>query len=130
LQNNADFPNLIFCKSALKNLNSPSVTVDDFHRIINALLKLNDAILISNNLEELILNSELTISGESNPTMEYPKYARQREFIHPILGRMLFEQHVKNFPNAKRMHILANYADNTVSIGYFGNHLPTVNDPK
>ena len=130
LQDNADFPNLIFCKSALKNLNSSSVTVDDFHKIINALLKLNDAILLSNNLEELILNSELTISGESNPTMEYRKYARQREFIHPILGRMLFEQHVKNFPDAKRMHILANYADNTVSIGYFGSHLPTVNDPK
>lgn len=130
LQNNADFPNLIFCNSALKDLKSPSVTVDDFNKIIDALLKLNEAILMSNNLEELILNSGLTISGESTLTMENRKYARQREFIHPILGKTLFEQHVKNFPDAKRMHILADYTHNTVSIGYFGSHLPTVNYPK
>jgi hypothetical protein len=58
------------------------------------------------------------------------KYARQREFKHPILGKMLFEQHVKNFPDAKRMHIVADYNSNKVSIGYFGSHLPTAKYPK
>lgn len=130
LQDNKDFPNLIFCTSALKNLKSPSVTIDDFRKIIDVLTKLNNAILISNDIEELKLNSELTITGESGPTLENRKYARQREFIHPTLGKTLFEQHIKNFPDAKRMHILADYTGNKVSIGYFGNHLPTVKYPK
>jgi len=129
-QDNVDFPNLIFCNSALKNLKSPSVTINDFHKIIEILKKLNNAILISNDIEELKLNSELTISGESISTMKNPKYSRQREFIHPILGKELFEQHVKNFPDSKRMHILADYTGNKVTIGYFGSHLPTVKYPK
>ncbi|GAW86464.1 conserved hypothetical protein [Bathymodiolus platifrons methanotrophic gill symbiont] len=87
LQDNKDFPNLIFCNSALKNFKSPSVTVDDFHKIIEALKKLNKAILISNDIEDLKLNSELTISGESSATLENEKYARQREFKHPTLGK-------------------------------------------
>lgn len=130
LQDNADFPNIIFCNSALKNIKSPSVTIDDFRKIIEVLRNLNNAILISNDIEELKSNSKLTISGESNPTMNNPKYARQREFRHPTLGKMIFEQHVKNFPDAKRMHILADYIGNTVYIGYFGSHLSTVNYPK
>lgn len=130
LQDNKDFTNLIFCNSALKNLKSPSVTIDDFNKIIEALTKLNKAILISNDIEDLKLNSELTISGESSATLENRKYARQREFIHPTLGKRLFEKHIKNFPNAKRMHILADFNSNKVSIGYFGNHLPTKNHPK
>lgn len=129
-QDNEDFPNIIFCNAALKNLKSPSVTLNDFHKITEALRKLNNAILISNNIEELKSNSKLTISGESIPTMENRKYARQREFKHPTLGKKLFEQHVKNFPDAKRMHILADYIGNKVSIGYFGCHLPTVKHPK
>ncbi|GAW87531.1 conserved hypothetical protein [Bathymodiolus platifrons methanotrophic gill symbiont] len=130
LQDNKDFPNLIFCNSALKDFKSPSVTVDDFHKIIKALEKLNKAILISNDIEALKLNSELTISGESSATLENGKYARQREFKHPTLGKKLFEKHVKNFPDAKRMHILADFNNNKVSIGYFGSHLPTVRHPK
>jgi hypothetical protein len=129
LQDNEDFPNLIFCNSALKNLKSPSVTIDDFHKIIEALTKLNKAILISNDIEDLKLNSELTISGESSATLENGKYARQREFIHPTLGKRLFEKHIKNIPNAKRMYILADFNNNKVSIGYFGRHLPTVKYP-
>ncbi|MCF6345245.1 MAG: hypothetical protein L3J00_02105 [Thiomicrorhabdus sp.] len=129
LQDNEDFPNLIFCNSALKNFKSPSITIDDFHKIIEALTKLNMAILTSNDIEDLKLNSELSISGESSATLENGKYARQREFIHPTLGKRLFEKHVKNFSNAKRMHILADFNKNKVSIGYFGRHLPTVKYP-
>jgi hypothetical protein len=129
LQDNEDFPNLIFCNSALKNLKSHSVSIDDFHKIIDALTKLNSAILTSNNIEELEVNSDLKITGESSLTMSRPKFARQREFIHPILGKMLFEQHVKNFSGAKRMHIQVSFEEKKVSIGYFGKHLPTVRNP-
>jgi len=130
LHDNEDFPNLIFCNSALKNFKSASITIDDFHKIIETLTKLNKAILISNDIKDLKLKSELTISGESSATLENGKYARQREFKHPTLGKILFEKHVKNFPNAKRMHILADFNNNKVAIGYFGSHLPTVKYPK
>jgi hypothetical protein len=129
-QDNKDFPNLVFCDSTLKNLKSSSVTGDDFPKIIEALKKLNQAIPKVKNLNELINETELTISGESSETMNTPKHSRKREFVHPTLGKTTFEIHVKNFPDGKRMHILADYISNTICIGYFGRHLSTVSNPK
>jgi hypothetical protein len=129
IEKNKDFPNLIFCKNALKNFSSSAVTINDFGKIIETLKKLDNAIVCSNNLEALKTHSVLTISGESKPTMDTGKYSRQREFIHPHLGKVMFEQHVKNFEGGKRMHFLADYTGNKISIGYFGNHLPTVKHP-
>ena len=128
--NNKDFPNLIFCKTALKDIRSSSVTSHDFKNIIDVLNKLNNAICESNNLVELIKLSELDISMESKETMDRNKFKRRRTFNHPTLGISLFEAHVKNFFNAKRMHILPEYDKNTICIGYFGRHLPTKNNPK
>jgi len=129
IDNNEDFEHLIFCGSALKDLSSPSVSVADFPNIIEVLSKLNDAISNSNCLDDLVAYSELTITGESTKTMENKKYARRREFKHPTLGVVSFEEHVKNFPGAKRMHILPDYENNSICIGYFGRHLPTDTDP-
>lgn len=126
IKDNKDFPNLIFCKSVLKNFSSSAVTINDFVKIIEVLTKLNNAIISSNNFDALKLDSELSISGESKATMESGKYKRQREFMHPDLGNVLFEQHVKNFGDGKRMHILADFTCKKVSIAYFGSHLPTV----
>lgn len=128
-ENNLDFPNLIFCESVLKNFKSSIVTGDDFPKIIEVLNKLNIAISDSKNLDELAKNSELTITGESVETMSAKKHARKRQFKHPVLGQTLFEEHVKNFPNGKRMHILADYKNHTICIGYFGSHLSTVRNP-
>lgn len=77
----------------------------------------------------LAKNSELTITGESVETMRAKKHARKRQFKHPVLGQTLFEEHVKKFPNGKRMHILADYKNHTICIGYFGSHLSTVRNP-
>lgn len=126
IKDNQDFPNLIFCKNVLKNFSSSAVSINDFAKIIDVLKKLNTSILTSNNLDDLKLDLDLSISGESKATMERAKYARQREFEHPDLGKVIFEQHVKNFEGGKRMHILADFACKKVSIGYFGSHLPTV----
>lgn len=129
-ENNNDFPHLIFCETVLKKLRSPSITALDFPKIIDALNKLNEAVTVSTNRDELIKNSELNISGESPETMQTPKHERKRWFKHPKLGKTLFEDHVKNFPNNKRMHILVDYTNNTICIGYFGRHLTTVTNPK
>jgi len=127
-QENDDFPNLLFCNSVLKNFKSSFVTLDDFPKIIEVLTNLNSGICLSSDLEELKLHSGLTFSGESKQTMARDKYARQRCFKHPVSGnRALFEQHLKNFPDAKRMHFLADFSNKTICIGYFGPHLPTTN---
>jgi len=127
---NEDFPNIIFCQSALKDFKSTNITTIDFPKIIEALNRLNNAIVVSDDMESLRFNSQLTISGESTETMNRRKYSRQRCFIHPDVGETLFEQHVKNFPDGKRMHFLADFQQQTVSIGYFGHHLSTYKNPK
>ncbi len=127
---NKDFPNLIFCETALKGLSSISITFNEFQQIIKVLTKLNDSICDASNRDELVKRTELKISGESAETMNTPKHARKRLFKHPILGRISFEDHVKNFPCAKRMHIFSDYANNNICIGYFGRHLTNVTNPK
>ena len=126
IKDNKEYPNIIFCTSALKNLTAISITTIDFKNIIYALDQLDLAIKQSNCLEDLIENSELNMSFESVETMKCAKHARKRWFKHPFLGDSLFELHVKNFQNGKRMHIFADYHSKTVSIGYFGLHLSTV----
>ena len=54
--------------------------------------------------------------------MEKRKYMRQRVFIHPSLGKVLFEQHVKNFEGGKRMHIIADFTGKKIAMGYSGTH--------
>lgn len=130
VRNNKDFQRLIFCESALKDLRSASVSVDDYLNIIESLKRLNDSIGAAQNLNELIAASELDISGESKETMSIPKYERRRRFNHPDFGISVFEIHVKNFTGGKRMHIFPDYVQKTICIGYFGRHLPTVNHPK
>lgn len=129
VENNHDFPNLLICESALKNFSSSTVTAEDFDKIVEALNALNSAIVLSSNLDELIHNSSLTISGESKETMQQRKLVRHRQFRHPHLGHVIFEIHVKNFPDAKRMHILPDFDARKICIGYFGPHLPTFRYP-
>ncbi len=123
--NNKDFPNIIFCRSALKNFLSQSVTVNDYTRIIEVLGILDKAIVNCTDMTSLKNESHLDISGESKQTMANSKYARQRKFKHPDLGEKTFEQHVKNFNGGKRMHILPDFNSKNIAIGYFGNHLQT-----
>lgn len=125
VKDNDDFENLLFTESILKSFRSCSLQPIDFRMIINVLESLNKAIIISSNMQELSNNSSLTISGESKPTMEDANLVRWRRFKHPVLGDTVFEVHVKNFTKGKRMHILANYEDKTICIGYFGKHLKT-----
>ncbi|MFA0398588.1 hypothetical protein CWO01_02890 [Vibrio splendidus] len=124
-ENNIDFPNLIFSHTVLKTLRSSTLSAIDQRYAIRALKQLDSAIALSNNITELATNANLRISGESAPTMDNNKLKRLRRFKHPTLGNQIFEDHVKNFPNSKRMHIISDYINNTVCIGYFGNHLKT-----
>lgn len=125
VQDNEDFPNLLFTESFLKSVRSVSLEPIDFRKLMSVLRSLNSAILLSKNLQELSHNSNLTITNESDTTMNCKALARQRDFKHPILGKTTFEPHIKNFINYKRMHILPDYAEKKICIGYFGNHLKT-----
>lgn len=125
VSNNDDFENLLFTESALKTFRSSSLQPLDFRAIVSILESLNQAIIASSNIQELSNNSSLTISGESKSTMEDRSLLRMRRFKHPLLGDQIFEPHIKNFTNGKRMHILADYESNTICIGYFGRHLKT-----
>ncbi len=126
---NPDYPNLLFCVSALSDFRVWSRDANCSGKIIESLNKLNSAIQTAANLNDLRSLSGLTISGESGLTMGCVKHARRRNFKHPLLGFVCFEIHVKNFPDSRRMHILPDYENKTVCIGYFGNHLSTASDP-
>lgn len=125
VKDNDDFPNLLFTESFLKSVRSVSLEPIDFKKLISVLKSLNSAILLSKSLLDLSHYSSLTITNESTPTMDNKTLARQRIFKHPILGNKTFEPHIKNFINYKRMHILPDYTEQKICIGYFGNHLKT-----
>lgn len=123
--NNPDFKNLLFTESFLKSVKSYSLQPLDFRRLMSVLASLDQAIIISNNMQDLSDNSSLEMSNESKLTMSDKNLVRLRRFKHPLLGNEIFQCHVKNFTNGKRMYILANYVDKTICVGYFGNHLKT-----
>lgn len=126
--NNQAFPNLLFTESVIKVFKSSSLSTLDHQRILGVLTKLNEAILISNNLEELSSNASLRMSGESAQTMRNKRLSRLRRFKHPQLGNTIFEVHIKSFLDYKRMHILSDYNEKKICIGYFGRHLKTISE--
>lgn len=122
---NPDFPNLMFTESVLKVLRSRSISSVNYTYIIQTLNILNLAVLESSNTTELATNSGLTITGESEPTMSNRLLKRLRSFKHPDGNVKVFEDHIKNFSDSRRMHLLADYSNNTICIGYFGPHIKT-----
>ncbi len=124
-KDNPDFKNLLFTDTVLKSLKS--IQPLDFKKVIGVFCKLDKAISDSESLEALIVSSGLDISGESESTMANRTLVRLRTFKHPTLGAKVFEIHIKNFSGGKRMHILPDYEENKICIGYFGKHLKTSN---
>lgn len=122
---NIDFPNLLFTESVLKVLRSNSVSSANYTHIIQTFNKLNSMITSSNNVTELASNTGLSISGESESTMSSKLLTRLRSFKHPDGDVRVFEEHIKNFSDSRRMHILADYPSNNICIGYFGPHIKT-----
>lgn len=125
VKDNDDFENLLFTESFLKSVATTSLQPIDFKQLITVLESLNKAIMVSENLQQLAQNARLTITNESDTTMRNRTLARLRRFKHPVLGNQTFEAHIKNFINGKRMHILADYSEKKICVGYFGNHLQT-----
>lgn len=128
-ENNQDLPNLLFCNNVLKGWQRPGPWCSYQSEIVDALSLLNSSIAASTNLTELIDQTGLNISDESQTTSANPKFWRQRMFKHPKLGKHYFGLHVKNFRNAKRLYFLPNFCQKTICIGFFGNHLGTTSDP-
>lgn len=128
VKDNNDFPNLLFTETFIKSMALPSTQLLDCKQVLYVLKQLNNAICQSGNLIELRENSSLSITKESIMTMQNAYLARLRRFKHPDLGDIVFEPHVKNFDNGKRMHIYIDYSEKKICIGYFGKHLKTSSD--
>lgn len=66
----------------------------------------------------------LEISKESSQTLNIPRNKREREFIVPNLGSVLFEWHVK-IGNSTRIHYYIDKELGKVYVGHCGRHLGT-----
>ncbi|MCH6268876.1 hypothetical protein [Neobacillus citreus] len=66
----------------------------------------------------------LEISKESTQTLKVPRYRREREFIVPNLGTVIFDWHVK-IGNSTRIHYYIDKENQKVYIGHCGRHLGT-----
>lgn len=66
----------------------------------------------------------LEISKESTQTLKVPRYRREREFIVPNIGTVLFDWHVK-IGNSTRIHYYIDKEKQKVYIGHCGRHLGT-----
>lgn len=130
-RNNLGFSNLLFNDEVLKTFQKSNVVNQYVLQIIHVLKQLNSSIVQSKSLNDLCEHSGLDISGESSSTMNEEKHARKRRFSHPDhkKDKQSFEIHIKNFPNSRRMHIIPDYHNSTVCVGYFGPHLSTSRNP-
>ncbi|KGA84645.1 hypothetical protein KQ41_02375 [Lysinibacillus fusiformis] len=64
------------------------------------------------------------ISSESDKTLNIRKYKREREFIIPVAGKVLFDWHIK-IGNSTRIHYYIDKQNYKIYIGHCGKHLGT-----
>jgi hypothetical protein len=121
---NDDYPNLIFCKSALNNFHTTEASKNLLSKIIEVLTELNLCIERVSSISEIIDGTPLNISGESDKTKNASKLIKHRKFRLPNKEYYTFDLHVKNFPDAKRLYFHPDFQTNKITIGYFGKHLP------
>ncbi|MEM7660363.1 MAG: hypothetical protein AAF399_29930, partial [Bacteroidota bacterium] len=121
-----EFPHLIFCGKAEKQLRNLTVSDTVFRQLWDALYKLNDFCETGRkfSLREIQEQTQLRMSDESETVRTNPSLAQLRTFL--IEGeKVYFGYHIKNFSGALRLHFYPDQARNRIYIGYFGKHLPT-----
>ncbi|MGE5341761.1 MAG: hypothetical protein ACM3SY_09805 [Candidatus Omnitrophota bacterium] len=74
-------------------------------------------------IETYLQQTGFEISGETNKTLENPKYRKYREFNIGSKGRVLFEWHIK-IGNEIRIHYYIDKENKKIYIGHCGKHLP------
>lgn len=120
-----EFPHLIFCGSTDKQIQNLSVNNATFSRLWDNLRLLNNGIQSSSSDQSLAQVTGLTIHDESDSVKNNPRLRKHRMFTLPEGSRAFFGPHITNFPAAFRLHVLPDYNEKIIYIGYFGKHLPT-----
>ena len=120
------FPNLVFCSGAHKQISSLTESSLYLPKIVERMFELEElanAWVIGSFDYRQIHNA----SPESPTTMN--RFGDRRNFVCPDGQQRTFEWHLKGFPNAWRVHILADAREFRILIGYVGKHLSTASDP-
>ncbi|MXZ19224.1 MAG: hypothetical protein F4Y84_01170 [Caldilineaceae bacterium SB0665_bin_25] len=119
-------PNLVFCSGAKSQIASLTETSLYLPKILDRMLELEK---LARAWEKGSFNYRQirNASPESKPTMD--KFGDRRRFVCPDGQIRTFEWHLKGFPNAWRVHILADPIQYKIMIGYVGRHLPTAKHP-
>jgi hypothetical protein len=121
---NSDYPNLIFCASALNNFHNTKASKSLLSRILEVFTELNQAIETLSSISEILDSLPLSITSESDTTKNDPRLIKHRKFRLADGSYYTFDLHVKNFPSAQRLYFHPDFQANKVIIGYFGKHLP------
>lgn len=103
-----------------------------FNEIYKAIIALKDVELsllsegasIADRKKLFYENTGFEISPETDKTLKTPKYRREREFIIPEAGKVLFEWHIK-IGNSTRIHYYIDKQNYKIYIGHCGKHLGT-----
>lgn len=120
------FPNLVFCDTARNQLRKLQKGSLQLPRIIDRLFEL-EQFCLDWSTPGFDGSKFKNASYETTTTMQ--QYGRQREFICPDGQIRVFEFHLKNIPNAWRIHIWPDLQTRRILVGYIGPHLSTVSDP-
>ena len=116
------FPNLVFCREARRQISSLTISSLYLPKIVDRMFEL-EKLASDWNRGSFDYRQIRNASPESKSTMD--RFGDKREFVCPDGQKRTFEWHLKGFPNAWRVHILADPKVYKILIGYVGKHLPT-----
>ena len=119
------FPNLEFCESVSKQVQSIRKGQIELNPVVKALFELQKCCKTWNTGSFSFEGSPIEVSPESKQTLQNKKYKQQREFVCPDGVKRLFDLHVKlRFCNW-RIYFCSKEDPGKVIIGYVGPHLST-----
>lgn len=124
-----EFPNLVFCGKAEKQLKKLRVSDSVFDQLHDALKKLNRYCQAETqfSLKHIRKSTQLLMTDESDPVKQNPKLRQHRLFM--INGtKQFFGYHVKILRGSFRLHFYPVAEEKKIYIGYFGKHLPTASN--
>lgn len=127
-----EFKNIVILDEAKKSAKKHDFRncYDDIYNGILGLYKVELELLMKGVNDEIRKESyferfKMEISRESEETLNMERYRREREFVIPRIGKVLFEWHVKVNGNNTRIHYYIDKKRRKVYIGHCGKHLST-----
>lgn len=128
----ADFKNVIILEEAKKSAKKHDFRncYGDVYNGISALIAVELPLIIEGKSDEVrkkkfLETCKLEISRESEETLNIERYRKEREFVIPKLGKVLFEWHIKVDGSNTRIHYYIDKKKRKIYIGHCGRHLGT-----